>query len=254
MQRKVKPIFQDSFQKSYWRKILLISSLVFILLGIGVWWWLQRTDRPNAQQYPILGLQVSQTDGYQDFQILKKQGIQFAYLKATEGASYKDDYFDSNYSRAIGSGIQVGIYHYFSFDSTPQEQAAQLFKSVGQDSGQLPIMIYLEYYGQYQAKHPNVQKTRKAIATLVTLINQHYQQDCLLGGTPAILQRYQPQTGHYPTWQLTATQPAQATRPGFWQYTTGSPMPKGDRQVDYQLAVFNGTRAQWQQFKKGTVK
>ncbi|MCP8856761.1 GH25 family lysozyme [Latilactobacillus fuchuensis] len=252
MGQRFKPIFQDSFQKHYWRKIGLIVCLLIILAGGLSWWFWQRTDRPNVNQYPVLGLKVSQEDGYQDFQKLKKEDVQFVYLKATEGASYKDDYFDSNYSRAVGSGLQVGIYHYFSFNSTPEQQAAQLFKSVGQDSGNLPIMIYLEYYGQYQQKKPATKKTQKAVAQLIALINQHYQKDCLLGGTPAIVNRYRPAKGQYPLWQTTSAAPKAMQTSGFWQYTLASPLPQQDRQATYQLAVFTGTKAQWRQVQKGT--
>lgn len=121
MKRRMTPIFQDSFQKRYWRRIVLLSLLAIAVIT-GIWWWLQnRTDRPNEQQYPVLGAQISQEDGYQDYQILKKESLKFVYLKATEGASYKDDNFDSNYSRAEGSGMSVGVYHFFSFDSSPED-------------------------------------------------------------------------------------------------------------------------------------
>ncbi|MFD1239583.1 hypothetical protein [Latilactobacillus sakei] len=91
MKRRMTPIFQDSFQKRYWRRIVLLSLLAIAVIT-GIWWWLQnRTDRPNEQQYPVLGAQISQEDGYQDYQILKKESLKFVYLKATEGASYKDE-------------------------------------------------------------------------------------------------------------------------------------------------------------------
>lgn len=53
MKRRMTPIFQDSFQKRYWRRIVLLSLLAIAVIT-GIWWWLQnRTDRPNEQQYPV---------------------------------------------------------------------------------------------------------------------------------------------------------------------------------------------------------
>ncbi|KRM21001.1 GH25 family lysozyme [Latilactobacillus graminis] len=249
MRRKVTPIFKDSFQKRYWRQMIVITVVLCLGLGAVFWWLHQRSDRPSELQYPILGMQLSQTDGYQDFNDLKKEGLQFVYLKATEGASYKDDNFDTNYSRANGSGLSVGIFHFFSFDSSPKRQADQLFKAVGQQTGKLPIMIYLDDYNDYAQQPPKKKKTQASLAQLVALINQHYQQDCIIGGEPVLLRRYVPQNGTYPLWQVTRTRPTLTTKSGFWQYTTGSPIPKSNRQTDYQLAVFTGSKHQWQLLK-----
>ena len=249
MKRRMTPIFQDSFQKRYWRRIVLLSLLAIAVIT-GIWWWLQnRTDRPNEQQYPVLGAQISQEDGYQDYQILKKESLKFVYLKATEGASYKDDNFDSNYSRAEGSGMSVGVYHFFSFDSSPEDQAQQFINSVGQDTGHLPIMVYLSYYNDYAQKPPAKAKTQRAIARFVTLVNQYYHQDCIIGGAPALLKRYVPTKGTYPLWQTTQQRPTVGTKNGFWQYTTASKIPGGRDDSEYQLAVFTGTPQEWQKLK-----
>lgn len=249
MRRKVTPIFQDSFQKRYWRQIIIGIIAVALCLGGAIWWLKHRSDRPSATQYPILGMQLSQSDGYQDFDGLKKDGIQFVYLKATEGASYKDDNFDTNYSRASGTGLRVGIFHFFSFDSSPERQADQLFKAVGSQTGDLPIMIYLDYYNDYAQQPPAQKKTQMALAQLVTLINQHYHQNCLIGGAPSLLKRYVPHKGDYPLWQTTREQPTLATKNGFWQYTMAGQIPNSDNQTNYQLAVFTGTKQQWQTIK-----
>ncbi len=138
---------------------------------------------------------------------------------------------------------------FFSFDSSPERQADQLFKAVGSQTGDLPIMIYLDYYNDYAQQPPAQKKTQMALAQLVTLINQHYHQNCLIGGAPSLLKRYVPHKGDYPLWQTTREQPTLATKNGFWQYTMASQIPNSDNQTNYQLAVFTGTKQQWQTIK-----
>lgn len=41
----------------------------------------------------MLGVSISDADGYRDFHLLQQHGVQFVYLKATQGADYFSDLF-----------------------------------------------------------------------------------------------------------------------------------------------------------------
>ena len=58
-----------------------------------------------------LGIDVSKFQGDIDWEVLKDQGISFAYIKATEGSGHVDTRLDANYQGARESGILYGFYH-----------------------------------------------------------------------------------------------------------------------------------------------
>lgn len=86
--------------------------------------------------------------GYQvdvDMKKLAEQGVQFAYIKATEGSSFVDNYFESNWRNAAEAGILAGAYHYFSFNVDGESQAENYMTSVGDDlHGRLIPAVDLE--------------------------------------------------------------------------------------------------------------
>ncbi|GGJ84629.1 hydrolase [Pilimelia anulata] len=58
------------------------------------------------------GVDVSHHQGVIDWGRVHGAGIRFAYLKATEGTSFRDPQFTNNYPRAHAAGIVRGAYHF----------------------------------------------------------------------------------------------------------------------------------------------
>jgi GH25 family lysozyme M1 (1,4-beta-N-acetylmuramidase) len=61
----------------------------------------------------IKGIDVSNHQGAIDFRAVKDSGIEIVYMKATEGATYKDPWLHTNYGGAKVNGLKVGFYHFF---------------------------------------------------------------------------------------------------------------------------------------------
>jgi lysozyme len=73
----------------------------------------------------ICGIDVSHYQGSIDWDRVscyENNPIKFVYVKATEGSTIKDDYYQRNISLAKGKGLLVGSYHYFTSKSTAEEQ------------------------------------------------------------------------------------------------------------------------------------
>lgn len=60
------------------------------------------------------GIDISQWQGRIDFYKVKNDGIEIAYIKATQGNSHVDPYFDRNYTESVKYGIKIGVYHYLT--------------------------------------------------------------------------------------------------------------------------------------------
>lgn len=101
---------------------------------------------PDAT-YPA-GIDVSHYQGTITWSSVKSAGIQFAFIKATEGTTYKDPNFSANYLHAYNAKVIRGAYHFARPDLTGGATQATYFASNGgawsADNLTLPGMLDLE--------------------------------------------------------------------------------------------------------------
>lgn len=77
------------------------------------------------------GVDVSHWQGPAvDFAALRREGIEFAIIKATEGDSFTDSEFLSNLRRARAAGMLVAAYHYVRIGVSAVDQAARVRRVV----------------------------------------------------------------------------------------------------------------------------
>jgi len=76
------------------------------------------------------GVDVSNHQGTVNWAQVKAGGIEFAFIKATEGTTFLDPYFHSNWAGAGGAGILRGAYHYFRPTLSPEAQARHFLEVV----------------------------------------------------------------------------------------------------------------------------
>ncbi|QIX28397.1 hypothetical protein ncot_18720 [Nocardioides sp. JQ2195] len=103
------------------------------------------TRAPSAGT--LQGIDVSHHQGAIDWDRVAGDGIDFAYLKATEGGGFTDDRFVSNASSAHRAGLRVGGYHYYTLCSPPEPQAAHFVDVLAQARTDLPPVVDLELIG-----------------------------------------------------------------------------------------------------------
>ncbi len=129
------------------RRRLYIAGGVLLTLAVLsalVWFvWLPgwRPDRDAGERY---GIDVSAHQGSIDWKRVSKDGIDFAYLKATEGRDFSDKHFGSNWQEASEAGLQRGAYHYFTLCSTGSDQARHFLEVAPPEPSALPPAVDLE--------------------------------------------------------------------------------------------------------------
>jgi len=91
------------------------------------------------------GVDLSHFNANPDFHSLVGAGIEFVYLKATQGGSYVDPTYADHRERALSVGLRVGSYHFFD-PTIPGPAQAEHFLSVlgALRSGELPPALDLE--------------------------------------------------------------------------------------------------------------
>ena len=132
------------------KTIIIIFAVLFwafVLTGILILKKYIKITPSFAAKYELDGIDVSHYQGDIDWGKIEKQGIDFAFIKATEGSSYVDQCFERNWNEAGQTSIMLGVYHFFSFDSEGKPQAEHFINTVGNLQGKLAPVIDVEYYG-----------------------------------------------------------------------------------------------------------
>lgn len=90
----------------------------------------------------IFGVDVSHHQGSTlDFSAFRQEGIEFAFLKATEGGSFQDSQFSGNLRRARAAGMLVAAYHYVKAGASVAAQVWNVARTVPID---VPVILDVE--------------------------------------------------------------------------------------------------------------
>ena len=161
------------------RHFKAVSS--FIIAGVFLIQIFLKINNPSVQSYPIRGVDVSEYQGEIDWQTLSAQNIDFAFVKATEGSSYKDPYFERNIEEAQKTDLRIGVYHFFSFESGGKTQAENFCSQSVYYDGMLPPVCDVEYYGEHKSlTDEELIQVKDELRTFVDIISEKY------GVTPII--------------------------------------------------------------------
>jgi lysozyme len=141
-------------------KVLLWGLLAALTAGTLIWAgpWLYAHFELAAWGHVVKGVDVSHYQGEIDWQGLRAGGVRFAYIKATEGAHYRDPRFAANWRRSREAGIPRGAYHFFSMCKPGAEQAANFIDAIPAGGQSLPQALDAEQMeacpnGQAAADH-----------------------------------------------------------------------------------------------------
>lgn len=104
------------------------------------------SNNGNDGNDQIKGINLSNNDKGVDLNSVVKAGGEYVYLKATEGATFKDSYMDTYYNQSKKLGMKVGAYHYLVNTSSPEEQARNFYNAISQYDWDLIPMLDTEVY------------------------------------------------------------------------------------------------------------
>lgn len=97
----------------------------------------------------VPGVDVSSHNGDVNWASLRKSGVRFAYVKATEGTTYKNPYFHQQYRGSYDAGMIHGAYHFALPNHSSGAAQATYFANHGggwsKDGKTLPGALDMEY-------------------------------------------------------------------------------------------------------------
>lgn len=200
----------------------------------------------DRDRYPVAGIDISAHNGDVCFDSLAGAGIDFVYLKASEGSSFRDRSFASNFARAREAGLAVGAYHFFRFDCDGASQSFNLLNAIEGLDPDLPLAIDVEEW--HNAPQATTATIRERLGILVAILrakghkvviysNKQGYARFIRGGLSSqempelwICSFTNPPLGHE-AWRL-------------WQHSHKGRLPGIKGKVD--LNTFNGSRTQWE--------
>jgi lysozyme len=128
---------------------VVVAAVVVTVIAVGWWGWYRWLPgyRPALEAGERYGVDVSSHQGEVDWHRVAGDGIEFAYIKATEGADFVDERFRRNWEGAAEAGLDRGGYHFFTLCRPGTEQAENFLRTLPADPDALPPVVDLELAG-----------------------------------------------------------------------------------------------------------
>lgn len=162
------------------RIIVTVSTVVIAALALGavVWFVVVPHWRPALEDGERYGIDVSAHQDEIDWDAVAGDGIKFAYIKATEGETWVDQWFEENWAGAERAGLDRGAYHFFTLCSPGEDQAANFLSVAPPDDDALPPVIDLELSGNCSDRPPADQVAAEVDA-FVQLVEEAWGRELL---------------------------------------------------------------------------
>ncbi len=200
--------------------------------------------------YPVHGVDIARFQTSVDWQTARANGVNFAFIKATEGGDRVDPMFADHWRGAGQAGVARGAYHFYYFCRPAAEQAAWYIRNVPRSTGALPPVLDMEWnpFSPTCTLRPAPEVVRREAAIFMNILAEHYGQAPILYTTIDFYEQNQ-------MWRLSGNDfwlRSVAAHPDdrydgqewtFWQYTGTGVAPGIAGRVD--INVFNGGAGAW---------
>lgn len=164
------------------------------------------------------GLDVSHFNAEIDWSKVKGAGLEFAFIKATQGVNFNDDFFGYNMSSAKEYGLKAYPYHFYNPGDNPVGQANNFLNALSGQGANF-VAVDLEETGLNWFLAPRDPDGTILKNFLDTVTQAGYQ--VILYATPSFIEKWLPNASYlsaYPRWVAKWSQDPPASDWMFWQY------------------------------------
>lgn len=225
--------------------IFLVS--VVLLVFTAVWAYNQFIVSPpyvDPERYPVRGIDVSHHNGLMNLEEAAADGIEFVFIKASEGESYRDPNFRINYDKARHAGLKIGAYHFFRFDVDGTAQAINLHEVIKHRKLDLGVVIDVERHGNASNVSDKVIKER--LAATIDYLQMRGHRIMLYSNADGYHDLLDEEFDGMPLWVCSFKRTPIDREWDFWQYYHHGHVPGVSGEVD--LNVFSGSREEWTRY------
>lgn len=231
--------------------VLVFGVLVTTTYGFGLYKESKDFINNGESDYEVFGVDVSSYQGEINWDHIYSQGIDFAYVKATEGSSHVDPMFQYNFEEAAEAGLDVGAYHFLSFETSGKEQAENFIATVPKTEGMLPPVVDVELYGGYVDNPPSEELVQGILDEFIAEIESYYGVQPIIYVNEKSYRMYI--KGHYDGYKLWVSN--YSFNPKllghdwtFWQYSEEGELDGyAGSQTYIDLNVYSGTEEEFEE-------
>ncbi|WP_409202401.1 GH25 family lysozyme [Sulfitobacter sp. S190] len=206
---------------------------------------------PAPSRYAVHGIDAARFQQSIDWYQARRNGVNFAFIKATEGGDLLDPMFASHWRGAAQAGVARGAYHFYYFCTTPEVQARWFIRNVPRRAGDLPPVLDMEwnpFSPTCAHRRPPANVVQDEMRRWLDIVTAHYGQRPIIYTTPRFYRENNlRQFKGYEFWlRSTAKTPAEAFAGQswrFWQYSATGIIGGIAGEVD--LNAFSGSAAGW---------
>lgn len=210
----------------------------------------------SPDRYPVHGIDLSRFQTSVEWPTARANGVNFAFIKATEGGDLVDPMFQEHWQGAGAAGVRRGAYHFFYHCRPAAEQARWFIQNVPKVAGALPPVLDMEWTPTSPTCtiRRDGATIRDEARIFMEIVARHYGQRPLIYTTVDFYEDTE-------LWRLEGVEfwlRAVADHPGqvyvgrawqFWQYTSTGVVPGIAGRVD--INVFAGSKAAWASWLQG---
>ena len=207
-------------------------------------------DGRSPADYPVHGIDISRWQTGIDWPTARANGVNFTYIKATEGGDLVDPAFATNWTAAGRAGVPRGAYHFYYWCRPADEQARWFIKHVPRTPGALPPVLDVEWtpFSPTCTLRPAAAQVRAEALRFLQILEGHYGQRPLIYTSPDFFEDNQMwHLAGYDFWLRSVAGHPRDVYDGhhwtFWQYTGTGLVPGIKGRTD--INVFAGTSAAW---------
>ena len=232
-------------------KWLLLAGAAALVVLMGAYivlhYILPHSVTVDRYRYPVAGLDVSKHNGEIDFEHVVADDYQFVFIKASEGKTYRDDAFETNYRRASDAGLMVGAYHFFRKNRTGEEQADNFLGAIKGKRLDLPLVIDLEDdwgNGATVSRETALQR----VMTMISILKGKGYDVMIYTNKDGYEKYYKGMLGDCDLWLCSFTSPDLLPDMShrFQQFSHEGEVMGVDGDVD--LNVFRGSKKEWARY------
>lgn len=157
--------------------LLLLAAAAFIAVHYAQAW------APSRDSYPVQGVAITSANGPADWRTLRAEGADFAYIRASAGATDRDTAFEDNLTGARDAGIRYGAMHEYSLCAPASDQATLFIATVPRDEAMLPPAVRLDLTPGC-SRRPDSATVLSELNIFLNLIEAHLGKPALIRVSP----------------------------------------------------------------------
>ncbi len=214
-----------------------------IILGLATLFFACNEQTVRKQGFDVHGIDASHYQKEINWEKVAAGDVHFAFVKATEGESFRDSFYCENWMEMKAAGIKRGAYHFFRPTVSPKAQAANFIGTAELGHGDFAPVLDVEVLDGVDET-----ELRSNMRIWLQIVEDHYKIKPILYTSQKFFNQYL--AGYFQDYPIWIARYSAWRKPNlcddqewvFWQYGNRGKLPGIDGPVD--LNVFSGNKSE----------